>query len=203
MCLRLYQRKRDFRETPEPRGEKKTSANKRIFVVQRHQSSILHFDLRIEVNGVLKSWAMPKGPSMNCNDKRLAIMVEDHPISYASFKGKIPEGNYGAGTVERWDKGSYIPHNLGAGKSADREILKQIREGRLKFTLRGSKLKGVFTLVRLNGPGSNAWILIKGNDKFAVDFNYNNEFYTSSIVNKGFNYPLYTGGSPSNFHTLV
>jgi bifunctional non-homologous end joining protein LigD len=201
MSLLVYRNKRDFSQTPEPVAEKKTTTDtdKRIFVVQRHKSSILHYDLRLEVDGVLKSWAIPKGPSMNCSHRRVAVITEDHPLSYAAFKGVIPEGNYGAGIVERWDKGTYVPHNISPFGSIDRQLLRQIRDGVLKFTLKGKKLKGVFTLVRINGPDSRLWLLIKGNDKFAVNEQYDSENYipASSLINKIIRQELLAGNAPA------
>lgn len=125
-----------------------------IFVVHEHHAGHLHFDLRLEMDGVLKSWAVPKGPSMNPKDKRLAVLVEDHTIEYGSFEGVIPEGRYGAGTVLIWDKGSF---ELKAGG---------VNKGRLEFTLKGKKLKGTFVLVRMKGK-QKEWLFIKKRDEHA------------------------------------
>ena len=109
MSLKDYQSKRDFKQTSEPKGKSESSAGKLKFVIQRHAASRLHYDFRLEMDGVLKSWAIPKGPSLNPDDKRLAMMVEDHPYNYRTFEGTIPAGNYGAGEVEIWDEGTYEP----------------------------------------------------------------------------------------------
>ena len=136
--------------------------NSLIFVVQKHQSSHLHYDFRLEVNGVLKSWAIPKGPSMKPAEKRLAVMVEDHPLNYAGFEGTIPEGNYGAGTVEIWDSGTWEP--LAGFENAEKELEK----GLLEFSLYGKKLKGEFMLVKMEKSYTkDGWLLIKKNDEFA------------------------------------
>jgi bifunctional non-homologous end joining protein LigD len=131
------------------------------FVVHEHHASRLHFDFRLEIGGVLKSWAVPKGPSMNPRDKRLAVMVEDHPLGYADFEGIIPEGHYGAGAVVIWDEGVFLPEG---------NPEKALSEGKLLFTLEGKKLKGDFSLVLMKGRGSGKdWLLIKGKDPFAQD----------------------------------
>jgi bifunctional non-homologous end joining protein LigD len=175
MSLTVYRRRRDFSLTPEPYGDQDVIVGKKMFVVQRHDTSVLHYDLRIEVDGVLKSWAIPKGPSMNPRDRRLAICMEDHPLSYAFFKGRIPDGNYGAGVVDIWDRGSYdVPYEPQL-LHPDRQILKQIKSGNLKLILRGKHLKGVFSLVRIPGVNSKLWLLLKGNDKYAVDYTYSSE----------------------------
>jgi len=136
--------------------------NSLIFVVQKHQSSHLHYDFRLEANGVLKSWAIPKGPSMKPSEKRLAVMVEDHPLNYAGFEGTIPEGNYGAGTVEIWDSGTWEP--LSGFEDAEKELEK----GLLEFSLYGKKLKGEFALVKMEKSYTkDGWLLIKKNDEFA------------------------------------
>jgi bifunctional non-homologous end joining protein LigD len=168
MSLQVYTRKRNFTNTPEPSGKSKKKSAALSFVVQRHDASRLHYDFRLQVNGVLKSWAIPKGPSMNPADKRLAVMVEDHPLAYGNFEGEIPEGNYGAGTVEIWDHGTYEPENTNASDS-DKEMMHELKSGSLKFILYGEKLKGSFALVQMkNGDGKN-WLLIKHRDEYATD----------------------------------
>ena len=130
MALKDYNEKRKFNETTEPEGKTKKSKDKLIFVIQRHAASRLHYDFRLEMDGVLKSWAVPKGPSLDPKDKRLAMMVEDHPYDYKDFEGNIPEGNYGAGQVEVWDSGTYEP--LEETKlSAEKELLKELHSGSL------------------------------------------------------------------------
>jgi bifunctional non-homologous end joining protein LigD len=172
MSLSLYKKKRHFNETPEPEGKEKSSASSLRFVIQKHDASHLHYDLRLEMEGVLKSWAVPKGPSLNPEDKRLAMMVEDHPYDYRNFEGIIPEGNYGAGTVIVWDEGTYEPLD-GEGlsvKEQEKMLLKQLRAGSLKFIMQGKKLKGEFTLFKLRREGDEkSWILLKKNDKHASD----------------------------------
>ena len=168
MALEKYRKKRDFKQTSEPSGSSKRKTKKSvsggIFVVQKHAASRLHYDLRIEFEGVLKSWAVPKGPSLNPRDRRLAVAVEDHPIDYAEFEGTIPEGNYGAGSVIVWDRGTFKAENIGKG----------LREGNLKFELNGKKLKGGWALVRIrdreardSGAADKNWLLIKERDDFA------------------------------------
>lgn len=167
MALTVYRKKRSFRRTPEPTGGKASGKTLR-FVVQKHDATRLHYDFRLEMDGVLKSWAVPKGPSTNPEDKRLAMMVEDHPYDYRSFEGIIPEGNYGAGTVIVWDEGTYEPLEPSGDKKKDEKaLLKQIKEGSLKFRLNGHKLQGEFALVRLKNAESNAWLLIKHRDQYA------------------------------------
>ena len=167
MGLTTYKQKRSFNKTPEPVGGK-PKEKQLIFVVQKHDASRLHYDFRLEMEGVLKSWAVPKGPSLDPSIKRLAMMVEDHPFDYRDFEGIIPEGNYGAGTVIVWDEGTYQPiEPFPDKKSQQKHLLKQLREGNLKVVLNGKKLKGEFALVRTNGMGENSWLLIKHNDKYA------------------------------------
>ena len=159
MALELYRQKRDFKKTPEPKGVKAASG-KHIFVVQKHNASHLHYDFRLELGGVLKSWAVPKGPSLNPADKRLAVEVEDHPLGYAQFEGRIPENQYGAGQVIVWDYGRWIPEG-----NAEEGYTK----GRLVFHLEGDKLSGRWTLVRQHAAEGKRhnWFLIKGNDEAA------------------------------------
>jgi bifunctional non-homologous end joining protein LigD len=186
MSLTLYKKKRDFKQTPEPKNKLNQSVSKLAFVVQRHKASHLHYDLRLEMNGVLKSWAVPKGPSMNPGDKRLAMMVEDHPYAYKDFEGIIPEGNYGAGIVEIWDKGFYSDIENSDKKITEKKMLEELKAGSLKFTLYGRKLKGEFALVHMKGRQENAWLLLKHKDKFAVEEEYDSEEKTpaNSPINK-------------------
>ena len=187
MALEEYRRKRNFQATPEP--PPKLDAKKGFrFVVQKHRASHLHYDFRLEMAGVLKSWAVPKGPSLDPADKRLAMMVEDHPVSYFDFEGIIPAGNYGAGTVEVWDMGTWEPL-MGPGKHSRAEMEKAaealLNKGDFKFRLNGKKLKGEFVLVKTRSrrPGSkgNEWLLIKHRDE-AVDEGYNIEEQDGSVL---------------------
>ncbi len=168
MSLSKYNEKRNFDATAEPKGKLGKSENELIFVVQKHAASHLHYDFRLELDGVLKSWAVPKGPSLDPEIKRLAMMVEDHPYSYKDFEGNIPVGNYGAGNVIVWDNGTYIPADS-TDESASTAIKKGLEKGRLSFILKGKKLKGEFSLVKLKGKQENAWLLLKKTDKFATD----------------------------------
>ncbi|OQP52540.1 DNA ligase D [Niastella yeongjuensis] len=173
MSLATYKKKRSFNQTPEPAGKKSAGKKKAVarqlhFVVQKHDATRLHYDFRLEMDGVLKSWAIPKGPSMNPADKRLAMMVEDHPYDYKDFEGIIPEGNYGAGTVIVWDEGTYEPIEFHDDpQKAEKHLLEQLRKGSLKIILHGQKLKGEFALVQIKSSEDNAWLLIKHNDKYA------------------------------------
>jgi bifunctional non-homologous end joining protein LigD len=169
MGLTEYKKKRSFSETPEPTGGK-AAKNKLQFVIQKHAASRLHYDFRLEMNNVLLSWAVPKGPSLNPKDKRLAMHVEDHPFDYKDFEGIIPEGNYGAGTVIIWDRGTYEPLEAAGSKAEAEKILRRDYEkGSLKFILHGEKVKGEFALVRMKGREKNSWLLIKHRDEFATD----------------------------------
>jgi bifunctional non-homologous end joining protein LigD len=165
MALTEYRRKRDFKVTPEPTGgsHAKEKSGLRVFVVQKHRATSLHYDFRLEWNGTLLSWAVPKGPSPDPSIKRLAMQVEDHPLEYASFEGVIHEGEYGGGTVMVWDEGTWAPEVP--------DVNEALKKGDLKFTLHGKKLKGSWVLVRTRGfgskPSKTSWLLIKHRDKFA------------------------------------
>lgn len=159
--LNEYKRKRKFELTPEPKGKVKKSRAGNLYIIQKHAASRLHYDFRLELGGVLKSWAVPKGPSLNPADKRLAVEVEDHPVSYGSFEGIIPEGSYGGGTVMLWDSGTWEPL---------KDPLKGLRDGRLEFSLHGEKLKGEWALVRMApraNEDKNNWLLIKMKDDYS------------------------------------
>jgi bifunctional non-homologous end joining protein LigD len=165
MSLAKYKEKRSFDQTPEPAGGKASGAQLR-FVIQKHAASHLHYDFRLEMEGVLKSWAVPKGPSTDPEVKRLAMMVEDHPYDYRSFEGIIPEGNYGAGTVIVWDEGTYEAADLKGKSKKEQEkvLLHELHQGKIKFVLHGKKLKGEYALVKAHGRGENGWLLMKLED---------------------------------------
>src|SRR5436309_4440144 len=166
MALEEYNRKRDFHKTPEPAGRvrKHAAAEPLSFVVQKHAARRLHYDFRLELDGVLKSWAIPKGPSLDPGEKRLAVHVEDHPLNYGGFEGVIPEGQYGGGTVLLWDRGSWTPEGD--------DPVEAYRKGALKFRLDGKKLHGHWALVRMGGKAAHErhenWLLIKERDDEAV-----------------------------------
>jgi bifunctional non-homologous end joining protein LigD len=163
MSLKEYRRKRTFPGTPEPAPRRAAAEGGLRFVVQKHQARRLHYDLRLEHAGVLKSWAVPKGPSLDPRDKRLAVQVEDHPLDYMNFEGRIPEGEYGAGLVEIWDKGTYSLDPESGGTGAVRSMTASLKKGHIDFTLRGNRLLGHFTLVRLKNKEKD-WLLIKRKD---------------------------------------
>lgn len=168
MSLKQYHKKRDFNKTSEPNSGKAKTSGKLQFVIQKHDATRLHYDFRLEMNGVLKSWAIPKGPSTDPKTKRLAMMVEDHPFDYKNFEGIIPKGEYGGGTVIVWDQGTYEPIEKIRGKKAqEKYLLEQLHSGSLKIILHGSKLKGEYALVKTNGMGENGWLLIKHKDDYA------------------------------------
>jgi DNA ligase D-like protein (predicted 3'-phosphoesterase) len=169
ISLNKYNQKRNFNTTAEPESVIKKSITELVFVVQKHAASHLHYDFRMEMDGVLKSWVIPKGPSMNPVDKRLAIMVEDHPYDYKDFEGIIPDGNYGAGTVMIWDNGTYTLADQEGADNVEKKLKSDLEKGHLSFILNGKKLKGEFALVELNTKDENTWLLIKKNDQFACN----------------------------------
>jgi bifunctional non-homologous end joining protein LigD len=170
--LKDYEKKRHFKKTPEPVPEKKSTKTGRLFVVQKHRASQLHYDFRLEADGVLKSWAVPKGPSLDPKAKRLAMQVEDHPVDYAKFEGVIPEGEYGGGTVMVWDYGTYEPETT--------DVTAAIRKGELKFSLKGKKLLGSWALVHTH---ERQWLLIKHRDFYAAEVDVT-ELAPASIVTR-------------------
>lgn len=164
--LRKYQQMRDFGETPEPAGAERPRRGQRpIFVVQKHAASHLHYDFRLEIDGVLKSWAVPKGPSYDPGTKRLAMMTEDHPYEYAKFEGVIPAGQYGGGNVIIWDHGTW--EHIGPEANASNSV----KGGQIKFRLDGRKLKGEWALIHLRGRSrkENEWLLVKHRDEWASE----------------------------------
>lgn len=158
MALTEYKKKRHFDKTPEPGPKTKKSKTGRMYVIQKHRASALHYDFRLEEDGVLKSWAVPKGPSLDPHVKRLAMQVEDHPVDYADFEGVIPEGEYGGGTVMVWDIGTWEPET--------ENVTAAIRKGELKFSLKGEKLQGSWVLVRTR---DRQWLLIKHRDYYTTE----------------------------------
>jgi bifunctional non-homologous end joining protein LigD len=168
MSLNVYRSKRNFSVTPEPKGEQRGPGSSRglLYLIQKHQATALHYDFRLEWQGVLLSWAIPKGPSLDPSVKRLAMQTEDHPLEYGGFEGVIPEPEYGAGTVMLWDRGTWKPE--------DPDVENSLRNGELKFTLLGKKLHGSWVLVRTKtgyraGASKPAWLLIKHRDRFASE----------------------------------
>lgn len=157
-----YRGKRDFSRTLEPPGDAEAVLPSPIFVIQKHDASTLHYDFRLEVDGVLKSWAVPKGPSTNPKEKRLAIPTEDHPLGYAGFEGVIPEGSYGAGTVLVWDQGTY--RNLTQKSGREIPVAEALRQGHVSVWLEGKKLRGGFSLTRFRTGKGEAWLLVKKDD---------------------------------------
>lgn len=163
MGLQEYRKKRTFAKTLEPKGKKgKKTKEVLSFVIQKHAARHLHWDLRLEIDGVLKSWAIPKEPSSDTSVKRLAIEVEDHPIEYGTFEGEIPKGEYGAGTVEIWDRGTYAPTHED-GDDPNKIMREEHKKGHMKFVLKGKKLKGPFVLVRMHKPPyeKKEWLFFK------------------------------------------
>ena len=176
--LSKYKLMRKSDETPEPFISKKVDPKKLFFVIQKHKATALHYDFRLEADGVMPSWAIPKGPSLDASVKRLAMMTEDHPLDYRFFEGIIPKNNYGAGSIMIWDEGTYFPEIEKDGKrisikekvKAEKVMKEGLKKGGIKFFLNGKKLKGSFALVKTNGfGGKNAWLLIKHMDKYVKE----------------------------------
>jgi bifunctional non-homologous end joining protein LigD len=167
MSLKQYASKREFEKTPEPKPGDTHKGNHPIFVIHKHAARAFHYDLRLEMEGVLKSWAVPKGPSLDPSLKRLALMVEDHPLDYKDFEGVIPEGNYGAGSVIIWDRGFYHHPSTRDENESERLLLDGFRKGDLKFVLEGEKLHGAFALVKTRNDGKS-WLLLKKKDRYAA-----------------------------------
>ncbi len=163
--LQDYQAKRDFRRTPEPSGAGERPSGAPIFVVQKHDASRLHYDFRLEVAGVLKSWAIPKGPSTSPQEKRLAVPTEDHPLEYAGFEGVIPAGEYGAGAVMVWDTGPF--RNITEKKGVTVPLDEAVAHGHVKVWLEGKKLRGGYALTRFKTGKDEAWLLVKADDEAA------------------------------------
>ena len=198
MALEEYARKRDFKKTPEPKGTVAPKRTERFFCVQKHLASHLHYDLRLEHNGVLLSWAVPKGPSLDPKTKRLAMHVEDHPVAYGEFEGVIPEG-YGAGIVMLWDRGTWTP-------DVD-DVDAALKKGDLKFTLNGYKLKGSWVLVKTSGRyagardgGGRSWLLIKHRDDWSGDLDIA-EFAPRSVKTDGDFEDILAEDNPAIWHT--
>jgi DNA ligase D-like protein (predicted 3'-phosphoesterase) len=164
--LHSYRQKRDFRKTPEPSGKPGKASREPIFVIQKHDASRLHYDFRLEVDGVLKSWAVPKGPSTDPREKRLAVPTEDHPLAYADFEGVIPEGEYGGGTVLVWDRGTY--DNLRGEKEGESLSMGEaVKEGKVEVELAGKKIQGGYALFRTGKKKDKRWLLVKMKDDHA------------------------------------
>lgn len=217
VMLNEYNKKRDFKETPEPSGKTITSRSRKsdnqplTFVIQKHDATRLHYDFRLEVDGVLVSWAVPKGPSLNPKEKRLAMMTEDHPLDYAAFEGVIPDGNYGAGPVVIWDEGTYTPDEDGKLSWSNRDealerMRKGLKQGKISVFLNGDRLKGSWTLVKTGGRASGgraksekerekSWLLIKHNDEFAGMRDLVAEEDTSAVSGRTLD-DLLTGKAP-------
>ena len=178
MDLEKYNEKRDFDKTKEPKGEAKESNGALRFVVQKHEASHLHYDFRLEVDGVLVSWAVPKGPSADPSDRRLAVHVENHPRDYIHFEGTIPQGEYGGGTVMVWDTGTYHVEGNDEVENDNTLMQTQIKEGSIKIILNGTKMKGAWHLVKMKGDEKN-WLLMKNKSDFRSKVK---EFVAKSVL---------------------
>jgi bifunctional non-homologous end joining protein LigD len=184
--LSEYKRKRDFTKTAEPAGSPhgRTPHKSLRFVIQKHAASHLHYDFRLELDGVMKSWAVPKGPSVSTSVKRLAMEVEDHPIEYNTFEGTIPQGEYGGGTVMLWDRGTYTADEAAAGEDPEKVLKREYRAGKMSITLHGERLEGSWALVRTDPGPKPKWLLIKHRDAFARTYEATEEFVTSVTTDR-------------------
>ena len=184
MSLDEYKRKRDLAKSPEPAAKTRPAGKVLRFVVQKHAASHLHYDFRLELDGVLKSWAIPKGPSLDPSVKRLAMMVEDHPYDYRNFEGTIPKGNYGAGEVIIWDEGTYQSPGVDDSTESEKLLRAGLQKGDLKFILQGHKLNGEFALVKIKADKDNSWLLLKKKDRWASsdDITRNNRSVVSDAA---------------------
>ena len=175
--LKEYKKKRNFKATPEPKGKVKKSTGLPKFVIQQHAATADHFDFRLEIHGTLKSWAVPKGPSMNPSVKRLAIETEDHPLEYANFEGIIPKGEYGGGEVLIWDKGTFV------NEKEDISLEQSYKNGEITVYLKGKKIKGGYALVRMGKPAKKVqWLLIKKRDEEADARRNPTKTQTKSVI---------------------
>jgi bifunctional non-homologous end joining protein LigD len=177
MKLSEYNIKRDFKKTTEPKGDVKKSEKKLLFVVQKHDASQLHYDFRLEMGGVLVSWAIPKGPSSDSSEKRLAIHVEDHPIDYIHFEGTIPKEQYGGGTVMVWDTGTFFTEGSTDYEESEKQLKKMHNQGKISIEMYGKKLKGLYHLIHMKGKDKE-WLLIKGEDIY----DFKKEFDQHSVL---------------------
>jgi bifunctional non-homologous end joining protein LigD len=184
--LTEYKRKRNFDRTAEPSGDTAahTSHKKLRFVIQKHAASHLHYDFRLELEGVMKSWAVPKGPSTSTSVKRLAMEVEDHPIEYNKFEGTIPQGEYGGGTVMLWDRGTYTADEAEPGDDVEAVLKREYKAGKMSITLEGERLQGSWALVRTDPGPKPKWLLIKHRDRHARDYEATDEFVTSVVTDR-------------------
>lgn len=174
--LKAYKTKRDFKQTQEPLGKTKKASGAMHFCIQKHNARRLHYDFRLEYKGVLLSWAVPKGLSLNPQDKRLAIKVEDHPLEYQYFEGVIPKGNYGAGTVEIWDHGSFTTPHASDRKGIEHDLSEGLKQGHLAVILQGEQLNGEFIMQKLKkDPDDNNWLIIKKADDDAKEYEENED----------------------------
>ena len=183
--LTEYRRKRDFTKTAEPSGEAPVRRQRElVFVIQKHAASHLHYDVRLELEGVMKSWAVPKGPSVDPTVKRLAMEVEDHPMAYNAFEGTIPRGEYGGGTVMLWDRGTYVADEAAPGEEQENVLKREYHAGKMSITFHGDRLQGSWAMVRTERGAKPKWLMIKHRDEFARKYEATEEFVTSVTTDR-------------------